>query len=241
MFHRTCADGSTPYMSDDILVRNTQPTVDPGAVCLAGRYSTATLYCADCLTLLPIKADAVVSDPPYGIADCWKGGFSAVYGWGKAGTEAELRNVWDAAPPTKATFDMLRTIGDVQCFWGGNYFALPVSRGWLIWSKPERGFTLSEAELAWTNRDMPMRVYDFRRSDTGRTHPTQKPVAVMGWAMEQCDVPISATVLDPYMGSGTTGIACVRTHRNFIGIEIDPHHFANAAERIRRELEQQLI
>lgn len=209
---------------------------------LVGRHGlTATLYHADCLDVLPLEADAVMTDPPYGIADCWKGGFNAANGWGKAGTEAESRNEWDAAAPDKAAFDLLRTIGAVQCFWGGNYFPLPVSRGWLIWSKPERGFSLSEAELAWTSRAMPMRVYDFRRSDTGRTHPTQKPVAVMAWAMEQCKVPIGATVLDPYMGSGTTGIACLRTGRNFIGIERDAAHYKTACDRIAHELDGALL
>lgn len=202
---------------------------------------SAVLYLGDCLDLLPIEADAVITDPPYGIADCWKGGFNAANGWGKAGTEAESRNEWDAFAPDKATFDLLRKIGAVQCFWGGNYFPLPVSRGWLIWSKPERGFSLSEAELAWTSLAMPMRVYDFRRSDNGRTHPTQKPVAVMAWAMEQCKVPIGATILDPYMGSGTTGIACLRTGRNFIGIEKDPHHFATALERLQSEIDQGVL
>ncbi len=229
------ADNNTP------LATETPPGAHGSAFRrLVGRHGlTATLYHADCLDVLPIECDAVMTDPPYGIADCWKGG--GVHGWNNARVDTEARNEWDAAAPDKAAFDLLRTIGVVQCFWGGNYFPLPVSRGWLIWSKPERGFSLSEAELAWTSRAMPMRVYDFRRSDTGRTHPTQKPVAVMAWAMEQCKVPIGATVLDPYMGSGTTGIACLRTGRNFIGIERDAAHYKTAVDRISRELDGALL
>lgn len=207
-------------------------------VVLESERCTATLYLGDCHDLLPIEADAVVTDPPYGIANVWKGGFNADNGWGKAGADCEVRNAWDAEAPDKHTFDVLRTIGKVQCFWGGNYFPLPISRGWLVWSKPERGFSLSEAELAWTSREMPMRVYDFRRSDTGRTHPTQKPVAVMEWSMEKCKVPEGATVLDPFMGSGTTGVACIRTGRNFIGVEKDEKYFKIAVDRLRRELSQ---
>jgi DNA modification methylase len=120
----------------------------------------------------------------------------------------------------------------VQCFWGGNHFELPVSRGWLVWNKPERNFTLSEAELCWTSKDMAMRVFDYRRSDPDRTHPTQKPVLVMAWTMDKVKVPKGAIVLDPYMGSGTTGVACMNTDRKFIGIERERVHFDIACERI---------
>ena len=72
-------------------------------------------------------------------------------------------------------------------------------------------------------------------------HPTQKPVVVMTWCMEQAKVPEGATVLDPYMGSGTTAIACIRTGRRFIGIEIDPVHFATAVKRVRAELAQGVL
>ena len=197
-----------------------------------------TLYNADCLAVLPqlTGIDAVITDPPYGIADCWKGGGG--HGWNNAREDTAARNEWDAAAPDKAAFDMMRAIGAVQVFWGGNYFPLPVSRGWLVWNKPERGFTLSEAELAWTSRAMPMRVYDYRRSDPDREHPTQKPVALMAWCMEKVKVPDGATVLDPYMGSGTTGIACIRTGRKFVGIEKDPAHYKTALDRIQRELSQ---
>jgi DNA modification methylase len=198
-----------------------------------------TLYLGDCLEILPTlgKVDAVIADPPYGIAYCWsKGG--AKHGWRNANAQIEERNKWDVEPPDKSIFDSLRSVGSVQVFWGGNYFDLPTSRGWLVWSKPERGFSLSEAELAWTSVDMPMRVYDCRRSDPDRVHPTQKPMRLMAWCMEQVRVPTGATVLDPYMGSGTTGIACIRTGRKFIGIEIDPTHFQTACDRIKREYDQ---
>ena len=199
-----------------------------------------TLYRADCLDVLPLLAgvDAVVTDPPYGIADCWKGGFSDKHGWGKAGQGAEARNEWDAEAPPKEVFDLLRTIGKVQAFWGGNHFGLPPSRGWLVWNKPERNFTLAEGELCWTSRDMALRVFDYRRSDPDRTHPTQKPVAVMAWTMDRLKVEAGALVVDPYMGSGTTGIACIRTGRRFVGVERDAEHFATACKRIETELRQ---
>lgn len=203
-------------------------------------FENVTLWHADCLDVLPLLSgvDAVVTDPPYGIADCWKGGFSDKHGWGKAGQSAESRNEWDAQAPAREVFDRLRNMGKVQAFWGGNYFELPISRGWLIWNKPERNFTLSEAELCWTSLDMATRVFDYRRSDPDRTHPTQKPVTVMAWTMQKVKVPVGAVVLDPFMGSGTTGIACIQSGRKFIGIEKDAAHFATACKRIEQELRQ---
>ena len=192
-----------------------------------------TLYLGDCRDILPTlgKVDAVVTDPPYGIAAAWKGGKG--HGWGKARAESKVRNEWDAAAPDGSLFDSLRSISDEQIIWGGNYFDLPPSRSWLVWNKPERNFSLSEAELAWTNRDNVVRVIDYPRSDVGREHPTQKPVEVMRWSISKTK---GQTVLDPFMGSGTTGVACVQLGRKFIGIELEPRYFDIAVKRISAEL-----
>ena len=201
--------------------------------------STVELHLGDCLEFMrgmPDKSvDAVITDPPYGIADIWKGGAS--HGWGVASLATPKRNEWDVKP-TKEYFDEILRIANKVIIWGGNYFELPISRGWLVWSKPERNFTLSEAELAWTNISMPIRVIDYHRSDSGREHPTQKPVGVMKFSIEKAKLPEGATVFDPFMGSGTTGVACVQTGRNFIGIEIDPTYFAIAERRIKEAQEQ---
>jgi site-specific DNA-methyltransferase (adenine-specific) len=197
-----------------------------------------TLYCGDCLEILPHlgKVDAVVTDPPYGIARVWKGGASS--GWGKARKDTAKRNEWDDKPPTPAIFEAILGFGVPTAIWGGNYFTLPVSRGWLVWNKPERNFTLAECELAWTNRDMVARVCDYRRSDPGRVHPTQKPVGVMEWTVEKLKAKDGAIVLDPFMGSGTTGVACIRTGRKFIGIELDPTYCEIAKQRIEKALSE---
>lgn len=103
---------------------------------------------------------------------------------------------------------------------------------------------MSKAELAWTNLDQNLQVIDWSISATNSErvgHPTQKPERVMSWTMECVKVPEGATVLDPFMGSGTTGIACIRTRRNFIGIEREAVYFEMALERIRKEMEQTLI
>ena len=196
------------------------------------------IYQGDCKEIMSTfkdeQFDLVLTDPPYGIADIWVGGESSKHGWSNVGRQKEKRNGWDKKP-NKETFDEIIRISKNQIIWGGNYFNLPISRGWLIWNKPERGFTLSEAELAWTSYDMPMRIFDCRRSDPNRTHPTQKPLSLMNWCLT---FEKGVSVLDVYFGSGTTGVACVQTGRKFTGIEIDPDYYEIARKRIKEALMQ---
>ena len=189
----------------------------------------ATLYLGDCRDILPTlgKLDAVVTDPPYGIASVWKGGFG--HGWGKARAQAALRNEWDETIPGEDTMALVLAAAPEVVIWGGNYFNLPPSRCWLVWNKPERGFSLAEAELAWTNRDNVVRVCDAPRSESDREHPTQKPVKVMRFSIDKVK---GQTILDPFMGSGTTGVAAVQMGRDFIGIEREPKYFDIACKRI---------
>ena len=193
-----------------------------------------TIYHGDCRDILPHlpKVDLVLTDPPYGIARVWKGGSG--HGWGRASEQTDERNSWDGSTPDLSG---VITHAPVSIVWGGNYFdSLPVSRGWLIWVKPERNFTLSEAELAWTNRDTVVRVYDGPRSDYGRVHPTQKPLRLMEWCIDWSGN-TTQTILDPFMGSGTTLVAAKRLGRQAIGIEIEEKYCEIAAKRLaQREL-----
>lgn len=178
-------------------------------------------------TLAPV--DLLLTDPPYGIASVWQGGFGR--GWKQsAKTEAAIRNEWDERPPDGAFLRVLLELSQDAVIWGGNYFDLPLSRGWLIWNKPERGFSLADAELAWTTRDMVIRVADLPRSEPGRVHPTQKPVALMKWCLRF--FPKARTVLDPYMGSGTTLVAAMSLGLACIGVEADEHWCEYAARRL---------
>lgn len=194
---------------------------------------TVELILGDCLEVMQTMADksidAVITDPPYGIADIWKGGGG--HGWGVAKKATAKRNEWDKKPGQEY-FDEIFRIADKVIIWGGNYFELPPSRGWLVWNKPERNFTLAEAELAWTNLSIPVRVIDYRRSDPGRQHPTQKPVGVMKFCIEKAKLPEGSTIFDPFAGAATTGIACLQMGMNFIGCEIDPEYYAIAEQRI---------
>lgn len=193
---------------------------------------TVELILGDCLDVLrgmEAGSVSIVTDPPYGIADVWKGGASS--GWAVARLATAHRNSWDVKPDQDALYHIQR-IGAPTVIWGGNYFNLPISRGWLVWNKPERGFTLAEAELAWTSKDFPIRVFDCHRSDPGREHPTQKPLSLMRWTLEIMRIPAGATIFDPYMGSGTTGVAAVQLGYSFLGCEIDPGYYAIAQARI---------
>ena len=166
---------------------------------------------------------AVLTDPPYGI------GIAA-----NPVRQRHEKKEWDASAPDVTVFDMLRKVSEQQIIWGGNYFNLPPSRCWLVWNKPERGFSLAEAELAWTNRDNVVRVCDAPRSESDREHPTQKPVKVMRFSIDKVK---GQTILDPFMGSGTTGVAAVKLGRRFIGIEIEPKYFDIACKRIQAALD----
>ena len=208
-----------------------------------------TLYCGDCLEILPQLegVDAVITDPPYGHS--WKGVNSVAKG-GRNWTNRRAEKIIGFDQP----YDPSPLIAlDVSLvLWGANHYAsrLPDSAAWLVWDK--RGGTaennLSDCELAWCNVGGSARLIMHmwnglcRDSEIGdHLHPTQKPVVVMAWCMEKAKVEPAQCVLDPYMGSGTTGIACLRTGRRFIGIEKDPKHFQTALDRIKRELSQQVL
>ena len=188
-----------------------------------------TIYHADCRDILPElpKVDLVLTDPPYGIAKVWKGGWG--HGWENARCQSQIRNEWDAEPPSDELLQQVIGKAKDSVIWGGNYFNLPVSRGWLVWNKPERGFSLAEAELAWTTRDNVLRVFDCNRSDVGREHPTQKPVSLMRWCLTL--FPDAHTILDPFLGSGTTIRAALDCGRKCIGIEIEEKYCEIAAKR----------
>lgn len=207
------------------------------------RDGNVQLYLGDCLRLLPQiggGVSAIATDPPYGIDYGKAGGFSASHGWGQW-----CENVsWDKSRPDKSLFDQLLGFAVPTLIWGGNYFTdyLPPRMGWIAWDKGQRDFSLADFELAWTSEQKAARciVYPRRLAmRDGKCHPTQKPVYVM----EQCIEYLQRgrkktleTILDPFMGSGTTGVAAVSLGRKFIGIELDPGYFEIAKSRIERAL-----
>ena len=185
-----------------------------------------TLYLGDCMEILPTlgRVDCVVTDPPYGI----KFAAQPTSGARKAGRGPEK---WDDAPIDG--LESMLGVADKKVVWGGNYYVLPPSRGWLVWYKPDAPPSMSSVELAWTNIDQNSRQISWSIAATNAErvgHPTQKPLAVMMWTIKQIGSPQS--VIDPFMGSGTTGVACVKLGRKFIGIETDERYFDIACRRI---------
>lgn len=206
------------------------------------------LYCGDCLDLLPHLSgvDAVITDPPYGINQdrgMGRGGFDSTGKYPRK--PRSYAGGWDSEAPSVSSLESVITAAGKVVVWGGNYLPLPVNGKWLVWNKEQVMPSYSDAELAWTNlhgSSVEMFTFHCNRARTEQgLHPTQKPLALMQWCLEVAKVAGGGIVLDPYMGSGTTGIACIRTGRKFIGIEKDPTHFATARDRIKRELAQQLL
>ena len=186
------------------------------------------LYLGDCAKILPLLTfGAVVTDPPYGVG--FVSGMNKVKG----------AIIGDEAPP-----DVRWMANYPAVVWGGNNFCdqLPRSAGWLLWDKTHaESCRHSQAEIAWSNVVNTVRwhreaYHGFMRQRDGWFHPTQKPPGLMAWCLQW--IAPELTVIDPYMGSGTTGIACVRQGRKFIGVERDPEHFNTAVERIRQEMAQ---
>lgn len=195
------------------------------------------VYCGDCREVLPTAPifDLCLADPPYGIrADEAIGPASS--GW----TQFEV-NKWDRERPSKDLFELIISRSKVQIIWGGNYFTdhLPPSMQWLVWDKGQRDFSLADCEFAWTSQNKAARVFTYPRAlalRDGKEHPTQKPVALMSWCLEQ--VPKTRTVCDPFLGSGTSGVACVRAGLSFTGIERHEPYFDIACRRIEAALKQ---
>lgn len=181
------------------------------------------LILGDCLKVMPLlgKVDAVVTDPPYGIGAKMKGGTWASNPAFKGFQE------WDMSAP-----DWLpEAIEDTPAIvWGGNYLPFPPSRCWLIWNKLNAVPTMADFEQAWTNLDRPSKRWDGNVGRVEYGHPTQKPLALMEWCLGF--LPNAQTILDPFMGSGTTLVACQRLGRNGTGIELDPEYFAIACKRV---------
>jgi site-specific DNA-methyltransferase (adenine-specific)/modification methylase len=201
----------------------------------------ATLYLGDCRDILPTlgKVDAVVTDPPYGI------------GYAAQPTRYQRANgmtakAWDDDAPHDV-IDALRVMRQLgYCYdlivWGGNYFTLPPSRGWLIWSKTGNAPSMADLEMAWTSIDMNARSFEksvksasLEKNLQTAAHPSQKPVALMEWSI---GFVAGNLILDPFMGSGTTGVACANLGRSFIGIEREPAYFDIACRRIAKAYEQ---
>jgi len=206
----------------------------------------ATLYLGDCRDILPIlpKVDAVITDPPYGIGEAAGKNKSR----GKLAVAKDFGNdSWDDAPISDDLIRMVREAGKWAVIFGGNYYAMPPAKCWLVWDKENGESDFADCELAWTNLPKAVRRIRYMWNGMLRAngeargdHPTQKPIGVMAWAINHVPAPCN-TILDPFMGSGTTGVACANLGRSFIGIEREPKYFDIACRRIEDAQRQQRL
>lgn len=188
----------------------------------------AKLACGDCRDILPTlpKVDAVVTDPPYGI------GIAA-----NPVRQKHEKLDWDAAPPSDEIIADCIAAGEKAIVWGGNYFSLPPTQRILVWDKMQPAdFSLAMLEMAWTNLSGPAKMHKQSVTSYAKDHPTQKPDRLMKWCLGF--IPDAQTILDPFMGSGTTGVAAVQMGRDFIGIEREPKYFDIACRRIEEAQRQ---
>lgn len=199
------------------------------------------IYCGDCLTVLPTlpKVDAVITDPPYGLGDKWQGGGGGNKSSWRFNPEEAMS--WDGKPVADLA-ELLSGYPEV-IVWGGNYYPLPPSRCWLVWDKKQNDeWTTGQCELAWTNLNRPIRAFRMAQCEQAnegyKDHPTQKPMGLMRWCLKWVK---AQTILDPFMGSGTTGVACAQLGRKFIGIEISREYCDIAVKRMELELSQPML
>jgi DNA modification methylase len=189
-----------------------------------------TCILGDCREVLPTlgRFDAIVTDPPYGLGDWNNRGSNA-----KRPFDSDFTQSWDT-PIAAEHIDLIRSISRDQILWGGNYYLdlLDRTKQMFVWNKGIRGMHFNDCEIAWCSQFREAsRVFDYHPSrQEPKEHPTPKPIALMEWCIDK--LPDAKTICDPFMGSGTTGVAAVNRGRSFTGIELDPKYFDIARRRI---------
>ena len=191
----------------------------------------ATLYLGDCSEILPTlgKFDACITDPPYGI------GIAA-----NPVRQKHEKLDWDKAPPKADLIQQCIDSGEISVLWGGNYFDLPPQQCFFVWDKVQpQDFSLAMCEMAWTNKKGPAKLYRQSVRSYEKEHPTQKPIELMKWCIDMVGTP--NTIIDPFMGSGTTGVAAVQMGLKFVGIEREKQYFDIACQRIEDAQRQEAL
>jgi site-specific DNA-methyltransferase (adenine-specific) len=188
-----------------------------------------TIYHGDCLDILPGlgRFDLLLTDPPYGIGH--HGGRARTRG--KKEPNHEKISEWDASPAPQSLVDNAIAKCDNAIVWGGNYYSLPPSKGWIYWRKLMGG-DFADGELAWTNLDRAVREYTLCPKGREKFHPTQKPEPVMEFCLSFAKAKPTWTVLDPFMGSGTTLAVCRREGIRSVGIDREEKYCEIAAKRV---------
>lgn len=204
-----------------------------------------TIYCGDCLEVMQILEsgfDAAITDPPYGIKmDKGFEGFEGFGGFGTPIARRQYNDTWDDDRPGKDYFDTMLTLSSNVFIFGGQFFAdfLPVNGHWLVWDKLNTMPSFGDCELVWTNvkrnsvKKITVEYNGLLGKEKTRYHPTQKPVSLLAQIILGYTQP-GDSILDPFMGSGTTLVAAQNEGRRAVGIELSEEYCNIAVERLRQ-------
>jgi site-specific DNA-methyltransferase (adenine-specific) len=188
------------------------------------------LYNADCMEVMKTFNDnqfsLAIIDPPYGI------GVNQMNMGGRS-TVKPTKKDWDKEVPSKEYFKELFRVSKNQIIWGGNYFKLPPSRCFVVWDKGEMmyGRSFAECEYAWVSMDKSARIYKLNPTQLDRFHPTQKPVQLYKWLLQNY-AKEGDTILDTHFGSLSIGIACYDLKFDLTAIELDKDYYEQAKQRL---------
>lgn len=205
----------------------------------------ATIFLGDCREILPSLPDfdLVLTDPPYGIDENsnkqkTRGRLTAVTDYGDFN--------WDKEAPSKEFLDMIRSKGEIQVIFGGNFFELPPTSCFFVWDKDNGTNDFADCELAWSNLKSATRLKRYRwngmlqenmQDKEQRVHPTQKPLSVLQWilniVMKKHEI---KSVLDPFMGSGSVLRMCKNNLIHSVGIDKEERYCEIAAKRLSQEV-----
>jgi len=195
------------------------------------------LYNKDCLAFMrelkDKSVDVVITDPPYGIER-----FNAADGGNskKIKSFGDKDKDWNRAKPTQSIFSEIFRVSNEQIIFGMNNFSLPETEYFIVWDKGQKMPSFAECELAWCSIKKPAKIFRSR-FEVNKEHPAQKSLQLMKLIIANYTKE-GQTIFDPYMGSGTTGVAALELGRKFIGCEIDPKYFAIAERRIKQAAQQ---
>jgi site-specific DNA-methyltransferase (adenine-specific) len=187
--------------------------------------------CMDGMKQFPDKFfELAIVDPPYGIERFKKndGGNSK-----KIRSFGDKEKNWNNEKPRCDYFDELYRVSKKQIVWGGNNFELPASEYFIVWDKQQMMPSFARCELAWTNCNVPAKIFNYRSQDEHRIHPTQKPIALYEWLLTNY-AHKGDKILDTHVGSASSLIACEKLGFQYVGFEIDADYYKAAQERIAK-------
>lgn len=177
--------------------------------------------------------DLAIVDPPYGLPK------DSSNGRGKLKNRIFNGNIehWDVAP-NKSYFEELFRVSKHQIIWGGNYFDLPPTRGFVVWDKKQPFPNFSRCEYAWMSFQVPSKIFEFDNRTSDKIHPTQKPIKLYEWLLMNY-AKSGNKILDTHLGSGSSRIAAYRNGYDFTAFEIDKGYFNAQEKRFKIETAQQ--